>query len=164
MKLFRLFVLVTLVIFSSGAVFGSAKVGKAFPKQKVKLLGKKKKISISKYKGRVVIVDFWATWCEPCKKELPALVKLKKKFGKRGLRVIGINVDDDEAKAIAFLKEQGIKIKSAYDKNKKLAEKLGLAAMPTSYVLDRKGKIRFIHNGFNDADIAKFETEVKSLL
>ena len=114
-------------------------------------------------KGKVVIVDFWASWCEPCKIELPALNALHKKYKKKGLVVIGINVDDDINEAKSFLKEHGVSFPLVYDKDKKMVNTLEISTMPTSYILS-DGKIVKIHSGFRAGDEKKIEEEIKSLL
>lgn len=113
-------------------------------------------------KGKVVIVDFWASWCEPCKIELPALNALHKKF-KGKVMIVGINVDDDINEAKSFLKEHGVSFPLAYDKDKKMVTTLEISTMPTSFILS-EGKIVKIHSGFRAGDEKKIEEEIKSLL
>ncbi len=113
-------------------------------------------------KGKVVIVDFWASWCEPCKIELPALNALHKKF-KGKVMIVGINVDDDINEAKTFLKEHGVSFPLAYDKDKKMVNALEISTMPTSFILS-EGKIVKIHSGFRAGDEKKIEAEIKSLL
>src|SRR4051812_44649912 len=84
------------------------KAGDAFPSFNVKELGKDSKVSMAKLKGKVVVLDFWASWCEPCKKEIPALNKIYGKYKSRGLSIVGINVDDAENTAQDFLKENKV--------------------------------------------------------
>lgn len=113
-------------------------------------------------KGKVVIIDFWASWCEPCKIELPALNALHKKF-KGKVMIVGINVDDDINEAKSFLKEHGVSFPLAYDKDKKMVNTLEISTMPTSFILS-EGKVVKIHSGFRAGDEKKIEEEIKSLL
>lgn len=113
-------------------------------------------------KAKVVIVDFWASWCEPCKIELPALNALHKKF-KGKVMIVGINVDDDINEAKSFLKEHGVSFPLAYDKDKKMVNTLEISTMPTSFILS-EGKIVKIHSGFRAGDEKKIEEEIRSLL
>ncbi|MBK7890344.1 MAG: TlpA family protein disulfide reductase [Bdellovibrionales bacterium] len=113
-------------------------------------------------KGKVVIVDFWASWCEPCKIELPALNAHHKKF-KGKVMIVGINVDDDINEAKSFLKEHGVSFPLAYDKDKKMVNALEISTMPTSFILS-EGKVIKIHSGFRAGDEKKIEEEIKSLL
>ncbi len=122
------------------------------------------KVDVDKLmKGKVVIVDFWASWCEPCKIELPALNALHKKYKGKGLVVVGVNVDDDIKEAKSFLKEHSVGFPLAYDKGKKMVNTLEISTMPTSFILS-EGKIIKIHAGFRDGDEKKIEDEIKSLL
>lgn len=143
---------------------GKLKVGDKFPDFNLKELGKPGKVAWSQYKGKVVIVDFWASWCEPCKKELPALNTLYKKYKGKGLVVIGVNVDNDEASALNFLKENKVDFPRAFDAGKKFASKAELATMPSSFVIDKKGVIKSVHSGYREGDVEEFEKEIKGLL
>jgi thiol-disulfide isomerase/thioredoxin len=111
---------------------------------------------------KVVIVDFWASWCEPCKVELPALEKLHKKY-KGKLTVIGVNVDDDMNEAKNFLKDHPVSFDLVHDKGQKIAGEIGIEKMPTSFILS-KGKIIKVHQAFRPGDEQKIEAEVKKIL
>ncbi len=140
----------------------SIKEGEDFPSLKVMDFPGKAKVAASKYKGKVVIVDFWASWCEPCKIELPALNKLHKKYGKK-LVIIGVNVDENIAEAKAFLKDHPVGFDLVHDKGMKSATALGIEKMPTSFILSN-GKIVKIHEAFREGDEKKIEAEVKKVL
>ena len=140
------------------------KVGDSFPEFNLKRLGRSGNVSSKTFKGKVVVIDFWASWCEPCKIELPGLNSLYGKYKDKGVEMIAINVDDEETKAKEFIAEHRILIPSLFDQGKALVQRLGIASMPSSFVLDKTGKVRFIHSGFVDGDLNKFEKEIKSLL
>jgi cytochrome c biogenesis protein CcmG/thiol:disulfide interchange protein DsbE len=141
------------------------KEGAAFPKGVVPTLDGKGKVDISSMKGKVVIVDFWASWCEPCKIELPALNEMYKKYKSKGLVVVGVNMDEKKADALAFLKEHPVQVQLAYDGEKKvLAEQIEIDKMPTSFIVDKHGKVAVRHEAFRDGDAAKIEEEIKKLL
>lgn len=158
----KLFVITAMILFSLQS-FGAG-VNSPMPNFSLPNLSGKGTFSLKNFKGKVVIIDFWASWCEPCKVELPALMKLYGTYKKKGLEVLGVNLDDSKDNAAAFLKEHKIVLPMAHDEGKKLATQVDVKAMPTSLILDRKGKIKFIHNGYNEGDIQKFEKEIKSLL
>lgn len=140
------------------------KEGDAFPSDAVPTLDGKGKVDISKYKGKVVVVDFWASWCEPCKIELPALNALQKKY-KDKLVILGVNLDEKKADANTFLKEHPVQLTLAYDGDKQvLAKKAEIETMPTSFIVDKKGVIKVRHTGFREGDAAKIEKEIKELL
>ncbi len=127
-------------------------------------VAKKGKFAPDKSKGKAYIIDFWASWCEPCKKALPALDKLYKKHKNQGLVIIGVNVDDEKGLGKGFLKDHPVSFPMVYDQGKKLAESAGLATMPTSFVLDRDGKIVHVHKGFVDGQEAEYASQVKKIL
>ena len=138
------------------------KKGDAFPTPSLPALNGKGTIDLSKYKGKVVILDFWASWCEPCKIELPYLNSLAKK--NKDVVIIGINMDEKQPEAMAFLKEHPVQLPLAYDGAKKtLAEKVEIETMPTSFIIGKDGKIAERHQGFRDGDGAKIEQEVAAL-
>jgi cytochrome c biogenesis protein CcmG, thiol:disulfide interchange protein DsbE len=119
--------------------------------------------SLDAYAGKVVIVDFWATWCQPCKQSFPAYQKLVTELG-GDLVVVGISQDDD-AKAIpAFLAETGAHFPIVWDDGKVVAKAYSPPTMPTAFVLDRSGIVRFVHAGYRAGDEATLEDEARSLL
>jgi thiol-disulfide isomerase/thioredoxin len=141
------------------------KEGAPFPKGVVPTLDGKGKVDITSLKGKVVIVDFWASWCEPCKIELPALNEMYKKYKSKGLVVIGVNMDEKKADAQAFLKEHPVQVPLAYDGDKQvLAKQIEIDKMPTSFIIDKKGKVAVRHEAFREGDAEKIEQEVKKLL
>ena len=156
--------LLGVLIFLPLVASAKLKEGQKFPSFDLDKLTASGKLSSSELKGKVVVVDFWASWCEPCKKELPALNGLYKKYKGKGLVVVGLNVDDTKDTAKDFIKEHKVEFPLAYDAGKKLAEQCGLSTMPSSYVLDRKGNVKKVHLGFREDDLKKFEAEIKSLL
>lgn len=152
-----------MTLFLSMPANAKIKEGGDFPTLKVMDFPGAPKIDPAKLKGKVVIVDFWASWCEPCKVELPALNALYKKYKGQGLEVVGVNVDDDIKDAKTFLKDHGVSFPLGYDKGKKTVESLEVTTMPTSFVLSN-GKVIKIHSGFREGDQTKIENEIKSLL
>ena len=123
-----------------------------------------KKISLAALKGKVVIIDFWASWCAPCKEEMPILESLYKRFKDQGLVVIGVSVDNETENAKKFLSAVKVSFPIVHDGGKTVADKFKPPRMPTSYVVDKAGKIRFVHEGFRKEDGKKLEDEVTKLL
>lgn len=150
------------VTFIGAAAEAKLKEGDDFPALKVAAFPGKPKVDAAKFKGKVVIVDFWASWCEPCKIELPALNKLHKKY-KGKLVVIGVNVDENLNDAKTFLKDHPVGFDLVHDKGQKNAGELGIEKMPTSFIL-ANGKIIKLHEAFRDGDEKKIDAEVKKLL
>ena len=120
---------------------------------------------------KVVVLDLWATWCPPCKAEIPYLIKLHNKYTGKGAMVVGVSLDSDKAKAVAYAKEKGIKYTVPLDpKGDKLGESYKIRGIPVTYVIDKKGMIRYVHSGFprdeaqQKKEAAKMESEVEKLL
>ena len=114
--------------------------------------------------GRVVLVDFWASWCAPCRKSFPALDALQKRYGEQGLTVVGVNVDTERAEADRFLAAVPVSFAIVFDAEGKMPERYGVKAMPSSYVVGRDGKLRFANLGFHAKDEEKLEAAVKAAL
>ena len=116
-------------------------------------------------RGSVVLLDVWATWCEPCKAALPLYQELQHKYGAQGLKMYAINIDEDVRQIPRFLKDQNLDLPVLLDTGGKLAEEaLRIQAMPTTLLLDRTGVIRFRHDGFNQLGASRYESEVQTLL
>ncbi len=124
-------------------------------------------VKLSGLKGKVVLVDFWASWCKPCKKELPELDKLAKAYKDAGAEVVivTINIDTKRENADKFLKSAKIQhLTVLFDPSSTSAEQYEPATMPTSYVIDKKGIIKTVHEGYNAGDEKKVKTEIDALL
>jgi thiol-disulfide isomerase/thioredoxin len=116
-------------------------------------------------KGKVVLVDFWASWCAPCKASFPALDELHRRYQDRGFVVIAVSVDDNRARMEDFLKNHKVGFSVLRDARQKLVENVGVGAMPSSFLLDREGKVRFAHTGYRGAETKKkYEEEIELLL
>ncbi len=119
---------------------------------------------IQSAKGKVVLLDFWASWCAPCRKSFPWMNALQKKYGAQGLTVIAVNMDSDKQLAAEFLQTTPAQFRIEYDPKGDLATRLEVSAMPTSFLLDRNGKIVRQHAGFREAQQAAREQEIEQLL
>ncbi len=114
--------------------------------------------------GSVALVDFWASWCTPCRHSLPDYDRLNAKLAARGFRVIAVNLDEEVADARAFLAEHPLSLTIARDPEGHVAEAFGLRGMPTSYLLGCDGTVRETHTGYEAGDLAKLEASVEQLL
>lgn len=116
-------------------------------------------------RGSVLLLDVWATWCEPCRDALPLYEQLAREYGKRGLKVYALNVDEDPRAIPEFLKEMKVELPILVDENAKVAEKaLKVKAMPTTFLVDRQGRVRFVHEGFAEEFLVKYQHQIELLL
>jgi thiol-disulfide isomerase/thioredoxin len=116
-------------------------------------------------KGKIVLIDFWASWCAPCKESFPTMNDLQKRYGPQGLIIIAVNVDENSSDMVDFLKQHNAKFAVVRDGARKLVDKVAISTMPTSFLIDSNGKVRFTHNGFRgDETKKKYEQEIESLL
>jgi len=140
---------------------GVAKAGQSMPKLSQLLPG----ATIPNTSGKVVLVDFWASWCGPCKQSFPALNQLQAKYGSKGLVIIGIGVDEEAAKYKAFADHMKASFTLAHDTGHQAAAFFNPPSMPSSYLVDRKGVIRYAHSGFRgEKTVAEYTTEIEALL
>ncbi|MCW9024408.1 MAG: TlpA family protein disulfide reductase [Gammaproteobacteria bacterium] len=123
-----------------------------------------KNLKLSEYRGQVVLINFWASWCGPCRAEMPVLEKLYKKYKALGFVVLGVNVDDKKARADALLKKIPVSFPILYDTEKKVTELYNVTAMPSSYFIDRDGKVRQLHKGYRPEYDALYKKEIKALI
>jgi thiol-disulfide isomerase/thioredoxin len=115
--------------------------------------------------GKVVLLDFWASWCGPCKESFPAMADLQKRFGERGLVVLAVSVDDDPRAYTRFLERMKPAFATVRDVDHKLVAVFAAPTMPTSFLVDRQGKVRFRHEGFhNAATVESYVKQIEQLL
>ena len=122
-------------------------------------------VKLQAIKGRVAVVDFWASWCIPCREELPELETLRAEYEPRGVRFVALNIDNDPAVAEEAARKLRIAMPVGLDTEKKVAEAWSPPAMPSSYLIDRAGVVRYVHEGFRGPpDIERFHRELDLLL
>ncbi|NMP15819.1 TlpA disulfide reductase family protein [Thalassotalea sp. Y01] len=122
------------------------------------------KTMVAENKGKVIYLDFWASWCIPCKKSFPWMNEMQNKYQQQGLTVISVNVDVKQAMAEAFIAEHPANFSVIYDPDGRLAKKFELKGMPSSFIYDRSGKIVQAHTGFFVNKQAQYEAELVELL
>jgi cytochrome c biogenesis protein CcmG/thiol:disulfide interchange protein DsbE len=121
-------------------------------------------LDLSQYRGKVVYLDFWASWCGPCRQSFPWLAAIERQFGSDKLVVVGVNVDHDPQLAERFLNETPANFPIVYDSAGVLATAYHVTAMPSSILIDRAGHIRYRHSGFTIREENEYERQVSELL
>ncbi|OJF69701.1 redoxin [Alteromonas sp. V450] len=114
--------------------------------------------------GNIVIVNFWASWCGPCREELPAFEALHQEYADLGVTIYGVNVDDAPEKANVLLKDIKVSFPVLYDTNGEVSKLYEVSAMPTTVMVDRDGNTRLIHKGYKSGDEKRYEKVIKALL
>lgn len=135
-----------LLLMASGGARAELNVGDPFPSlAEAELVGG----ALPATAGHVVMVDFWASWCAPCKASFPAMARLHAEFAPRGLTIVAVSVDEKPAAYAAFVKRNAPPFATLHDVQQKLVRGVKVPAMPTSYLLGRDGRVRFVHRGFH---------------
>jgi len=129
-----------------------------------KLPSAKGMVELSKLKGKVVYVDFWASWCTPCRKSFPWMNTLYKKYKDQGLEVVAVNLDKSRESIDDFLAKTPVDFTIAYDPSGGAATSYKVSGMPSSYLIDRSGQLQTSHIGFRDKDKDEIEGKIKELL
>jgi peroxiredoxin len=120
------------------------------------------RVSLSEYRGKVVLLDFWATWCDPCKTEIPHFTEMQSRYGPQGLQVIGVSMDDDEKPVRDFQQQFKMNYPVAMGNADLAGQYGGILGLPITFVIDRQGRIAARHIGATDASV--FEAEIRNLL
>ncbi|MDG5975222.1 hypothetical protein H010_08191 [Hydrogenophaga taeniospiralis CCUG 15921] len=128
------------------------------------LPGHKGPIQLSAYKGKTVYLDFWASWCGPCKQSFPWMNDMQKRYSSSGLRVIGVNLDQKTDDAKAFLADTPAHFDVAYDPEGKTPKSYGIKGMPTSLLIGPDGKVLMVHQGFKEENRPELEKQIKQAL
>lgn len=121
-------------------------------------------VDLKRYAGKVVLVDFWASWCPPCRKSLPLFNDLRNELGHKGFEVFAINVDEDVNDGIRMFNQLDVDYISGLDPDGKFAEKWQVQAMPSSFLIDKMGKVRLVHMGFKQKDLSHLKSEIIKLI
>ncbi len=121
-------------------------------------------VQLSKLRGKIVYVDFWASWCRPCKTSFPWMINIKEKFKDLPFEIIAINLDKNKALADKFIRSQKVNFPIAYDPQAQVAETYNMEGMPSSYIIDAQGRLRIRYTGFWNKSKNKKEHAIKKLL
>ena len=123
-----------------------------------------KNLKLSEMTGNVVLINFWASWCAPCREEMPLLNALHKKYAPLGFTVLGVNVEEDLDGAMSFLGHVPVDFPILLDNTNKVSKQYKVVAMPTTVVVDRDGNMRYLHEGYKPGDEKKYRQMIKKLV
>ena len=156
----RVLVVITTLTFSTAAL--ALKTGDPAPA--FELPGPQGTVRLADFRGKIVYLDFWASWCAPCRQSMPWLNEMQSKYSEQGLRVVGIGVDDNIVDANAFLVAVPVRFTIGLDVTGKTPKAYEIIGMPTSILIDRAGKVLFQHRGFRKSNTAELEQKIKQAL
>lgn len=121
-------------------------------------------LRLSEYRGDVVMINFWATWCGPCRQEMPLLDELYSRYQRVGFSLLGVNIDDDSRRAMEMVEELGVGFPVLFDESKEVSRMYQVEAMPVTVLVDRDGTVRHVHHGYKPGYEEKYLTQVRALL
>jgi peroxiredoxin len=121
-------------------------------------------LRLQEQRGQVVLLNFWASWCGPCKQELPHLNRLFEKYGPAGFVLLGVNIDDDPRSAQAVATRLGLKFPLLLDVDKNVSRLYDMGSMPATVLIDRDGRVRFLHKGYREGMEADYERQIRELV
>jgi peroxiredoxin len=166
--MFASLIRISLITFSLYGIFGSgfvlAETAPKFTLEGQKLNGQQQEIKLTDYKGQIVYLDFWASWCQPCRKSFTWMNKMQSMYGNEGFKVIAINLDDSREKANKFLQQVPAKFDVAFDPRGSTAESYHVKAMPSSYIIDKQGNVIYSNLGFRGNDEDVLEEKIRKII
>lgn len=121
-------------------------------------------VNLSQFKGQVVMINFWASWCGPCRKEMPVLEQLHKKYKPMGFTLLGVNVEPDSHEAVEWLKATPVSFPILFDTDSKVSKLYAVQGMPSTVIVDRKGQVRFVHRGYSAGDENEYLNQIRALV
>lgn len=145
-------------------IFIIAAFAACLPTQQILAGGAPQSFDLADHQGKVVLLDFWASWCAPCRRSFPWMEEMHDKYSKDGLVIVAVNMDAEVNEAAAFLDEFSPPFAIAYDPSGTLARKFDVTAMPSSYLFDRDGKLVERHFGFKVKHQSDYEARLKEIL
>ena len=121
-------------------------------------------LRLSEYRGDVVMINFWATWCGPCRQEMPLLDQLYSRYRRVGFSLLGVNIDDDSSRAMDMIHELGVSFPVLFDARKEVSKLYNVDAMPVTVLVDREGNVRHVHKGYKPGYEEMYLDQIRSLL
>lgn len=121
-------------------------------------------LALSELKGQVVMLNFWASWCGPCRQEMPLLDQMHKKYEALGFKLLGVNVEADTKDAERWLTQTPVTFPILFDRENKVSQLYSVNAMPSTVFIDRKGNVRYLHRGYKAGDESEYLNQIRALL
>ena len=156
--------LLLMVFFILPLSVSAISVGETVPSFKARTIDGNKSLALEDYRGKVVLLDFWASWCPPCLKSLPKYNDLRREIGTANFEIVAVNVDENTDDARKFLQKHPVSYPIAKDPKGILPGVFGVKAMPTSYLIDRNGVVQYVHAAFKEGDIEILRAEIQKLI
>lgn len=150
-------------ILAATALAASGLTGQAAPDFALKS-SSGENLRLSEYRGDVVMVNFWATWCGPCRQEMPLLDEMYSKYERVGFSLLGVNIDENSSKAMNMVAELGVSFPVLFDTRKEVSKLYEVDAMPVTVIIDREGTVRYVHHGYKPGYEQMYLDQIKSLL
>jgi peroxiredoxin len=121
-------------------------------------------VGLADLKGQVVLLNFWASWCGPCRQEMPLLDQLYRKYRAAGFTLLGVNVEPKSDDAASFLKSTPVSFPILFDRDSKVSKLYEVSGMPSTVILDRKGNVRYVHHGYKPGDEGEYLDQIRALM
>ena len=163
MKIRKLLASLVLSVLAASSLAASGLAGQPAPDFALKS-STGENLRLSEYRGDVVMINFWATWCGPCRQEMPLLDELYLRYQRVGFNLLGVNIDDDSSRAMKMISELGVSFPVLFDARKEVSKLYDVDAMPVTVLVDREGNVRYIHEGYKPGYENTYLDQVRSLL
>ena len=121
-------------------------------------------VGLNDLKGQVVLINFWASWCGPCRQEMPILEQMYRKYRGAGVTLLGVNVEPKSGDAVGFLKSTPVSFPILFDTQSKVSTLYEVSGMPSTVIVDRKGKVRYVHHGYKPGDEGEYMDQIRTLM
>ncbi|RZV38423.1 MAG: TlpA family protein disulfide reductase [Chromatiales bacterium] len=163
MKLKKSIIALVFSVFAASSLASSGMEGQLAPDFALKS-STGENLRLSEFRGDVVMINFWATWCGPCRQEMPLLDELYSRYQRVGFSLLGVNIDDDSRRAMDMIEELGVNFPVLFDARKEVSKLYDVEAMPVTVIVDRTGTVRYIHHGYKPGYEDKYLDQIRSLL